>query len=53
MRNGSQFDDVRQLAEDIWNAFYSMAKTGKQNEHEPIANKAHMDDLHDMLLNRK
>ena len=50
LHQSSQFEDVRALANDIRQAFYSMAKTGMQNEHEPVANKAHMDILYDELL---
>jgi hypothetical protein len=50
LHQASQFEEVRNLANDVRQAFYSMAKTGKQNEHEPVANKEHMDILYDELL---
>lgn len=53
LRFQSQFEDVRSLGEDIFNAFYSIVKTGRQNEHgEPVANKKHASDLLDSFMNR-
>ena len=53
LRFDSQFEDVRQMGEGVYNAFYSIAKTGRQNEHgEPVANKEHMKGLMDSFMNR-
>ena len=47
----SQFEDVRALANDVRQAFYSMGKTGVQNANgEPVANKETMRELYDDLL---
>lgn len=53
LRFDSQFEDVRALGEEVYSAFYSVAKTGRQNEHgEPVASKEHMKDLIDSFMNR-
>jgi hypothetical protein len=53
LRFDSQFEDVRQMGEGVYNAFYSIAKTGRQNEHgEPVASKEHMKGLMDSFMNR-
>jgi len=51
LKHYSQFEQVRGYADAVHQHFYSVAKTGKLNEHgEAVANEKHMKELMDELL---